>query len=100
MLLQDQGDFDGAKEYLERALAIYERILPPDDPVLVSSLTNLGSLLYALRNYSAAKDYFERALVICERILPADHPLTVFIRDTLHTILQNLGDRETRETIT
>ncbi|MCP4937229.1 MAG: tetratricopeptide repeat protein, partial [bacterium] len=43
-LLQAQGDYDGAKPYLERALAIFEKLLGSDHPYTIAVRNNLNSL--------------------------------------------------------
>ena len=42
ILLQDQGDFAGARPLYERALAIHERVLGPEHPETATSLNNLA----------------------------------------------------------
>ena len=45
MLLQDLGDLPAARAYLERALAIDERVYGPDHPEVATDVNNLGNLL-------------------------------------------------------
>jgi hypothetical protein len=46
-VLHAQGDLDGARDLLERALAIREAGLGPDDPEIAASLNNLAAVLRA-----------------------------------------------------
>jgi Tetratricopeptide repeat len=86
----------------ERALAIHEKALGPQQPVTAWSLTHLAVVLQAQRDYRRARPLSERALAIreralgsgarplCERALAMhekalgpDHPDTA---STLHTL--------------
>jgi tetratricopeptide (TPR) repeat protein len=73
LLLQDQGQLEAARPYLERSLAIWEKARGPDQP---DTATNLGLLLRDLGQLEAARPYLERALAICEKALGPDHPDT------------------------
>ena len=44
MVARDQGDYPGACAYLERALDIFERALPPTHPYIASLRENLAAL--------------------------------------------------------
>jgi CHAT domain-containing protein len=95
-LLQDQGDYGGARRYHERALAMRQALYPRDryphgHPELVSSLNNLGYLLGDQGDNGGARGYLERALAMCEslyprRRYPQGHPY-------LAIVLSNLGAR-------
>jgi transcriptional regulator with XRE-family HTH domain/Tfp pilus assembly protein PilF len=50
-----QGDFAGAKVYLERALAIREKVLGPEHPHTATSFDNLGCLLHNQCDFAGAK---------------------------------------------
>ncbi|XP_020606616.1 tetratricopeptide repeat protein 28-like [Orbicella faveolata] len=56
------GDYDKAKEYLEKALAI--RIQIADKEGEANSYGNLGPVFTSLGEYDKAKKYLEKALVI------------------------------------
>jgi hypothetical protein len=44
MVLKDLGDLDGAREALERALTIFEKVLGPDHPHAQTVRGNLAAL--------------------------------------------------------
>ncbi len=79
-----QGDYSGARERLERALAQYERVLGPEHPDTLGILQNLAITLKAQGDFAGARERYERALAARERLLGPEHP------DTLST-LQNLA---------
>jgi CHAT domain-containing protein/tetratricopeptide (TPR) repeat protein len=62
-----------ARAVCERALAIKQRILPPEDLSLVVSLENLGALHLMNRNLAEARGPLERTLDIRTRILGPVH---------------------------
>lgn len=60
----------------QRALAIRETHLGPDDPATAECLNNLAAVLYDQGDLGGARPLFERALAIRETHLSADHPDT------------------------
>jgi CHAT domain-containing protein/tetratricopeptide (TPR) repeat protein len=74
-LLQDQGDYGGARRYHERALAMTEARYPKEwfpngTAELAKSLNTLGLLLRAQGDFGGARRYHERALAIYEARYP------------------------------
>ncbi|MCP5098668.1 MAG: tetratricopeptide repeat protein, partial [Chloroflexi bacterium] len=86
------ADYDGAKLYFERALAINEKVLGAEHPATALSLNNLGALLDSQGDYDGAKPYYERALEINEKVLGAEHPDTARSLNNLGFLLQAQGD--------
>lgn len=62
-----ENKFDEAIPIAKRALEIREKLLPPTDPMVLTSLGNLGNLYNAKGDYKAAKKTFERLLVLQEQ---------------------------------
>src|ERR1044071_7314117 len=62
-----QGKFDEAIPLAKRALEIRERLLPPNDPEVLTALGNLGNLYNAKGDYGSAKKSFERLLPMQEK---------------------------------
>ncbi len=75
-LLQNMGEYEAARPYIERALAIHEQVLGATHPFTAQSLNNLGTLLQNMGEYEAARPYFQRALDIRKAVLGATHALT------------------------
>ena len=76
-LLQAQGDYGGARGYLERALAMYQALYPKHGypqghPELARSLNNLGELLQDQGSYGEARKCYERALTMRLAMYPKD----------------------------
>ena len=66
-LYQAQGDFSKAETYVNEALAIDERVLPPDHPNLASDLGALAQLYQVQGRLDEAEPLCKRALDISER---------------------------------
>ena len=68
------GDHAKALEYKLKALAIREKVLPPDHPSLATSYNNIGVTYFHLKKYPLALEYLEKALAIYKKALPPGHP--------------------------
>ena len=68
------GDHKQALEYQLKALAICERVLPPEHPDLAASYNNVGRTYGALGDHKQALEYQLKDQAICERVLPPEHP--------------------------
>ena len=62
-----EGKVDEAIPLAKRALEIRERLLPPNDPLVLTALGNLGDLYNAKGDYNGAKKSFERLLPMQEQ---------------------------------
>ena len=62
----NQGDLDGARSLFERALAIWEAHLGPDDVQVAVGLYKLAGVLHAQGDLPAAREKLERAVRIDE----------------------------------
>ncbi len=61
-----QGDLTAAREYLQRALAIREKLAPGSASV-AQTLTSLGNVAREEGNYPEARSFFERASAIQQK---------------------------------
>ncbi|PWW01457.1 CHAT domain-containing protein [Hoeflea marina] len=77
---------DDAALALESALAIQEKALPADDIMISNTLSKLGDVLLARKDFAAARPEFERALVIREAKLGPDHPQVQYLLESLSAI--------------
>ena len=68
-----RADLGRARELLERALALRERIFG-DHPDTAKAADNLASVILAQGDPAAARPHARRALALRERLLPEDHP--------------------------
>jgi CHAT domain-containing protein len=75
--LQQTGEHPKSLPYFERALAMLQRLYPPEryrngHPNLANTLNNLGMALSALGQDGKALEYFQKALAMRERLYPPD----------------------------
>ena len=80
-----------AQAELERALAIRERVLGPDDAGVAEVLQRLGEVSYERGQYAKAVEYSERALRIRERTLGPEHRRTADVLANLSTAQRAFG---------
>jgi TonB family protein len=65
--LYDEGKYNGAVPLAKRALEIREKLLPPNDIRVSTSLTSLGKIYVANKDYKLARAVFQRLLDIQEK---------------------------------
>lgn len=66
--------YQSALLFVERALAIWEKVLGPDHPDVAASLNNPASLYDSKGKYAEAEPLHRRAMAIWEKALGSDHP--------------------------
>jgi TonB family protein len=92
--LFNQQKFDEALLLAKRALQIREKLLPPTDPLVVTSLTYLGDVYVAKGDYYSAKKIFERLLPIAEERTDTTLALTL---DRLAVLYRHEGSMSKAE---
>ena len=92
LVLQDLGDYHGAKELLEKAMSSDEKNFGADHPTTAVSYSNLALVLKDLGDYHGAKELLEKAMSSAEKNFGADHPTTAVSYSNLALVLQDLGD--------
>lgn len=95
--LFNAGKYDEALPPAKRALQIREKLLPRTDAQISSSLTNLGEIYLAKKDYKAAKEVFLRLLQIQEELFGRDDPNLSFTLDrlaVLYYVAGNYNDTE------
>lgn len=90
--LYDANNFSEAIILAERALAIRERVLGPDDPTVATSLNDLGFFYYMKGDYARAEPPYLRALEIRNKIFPPEHPDVVRSLNNLAMLYADEGD--------
>jgi tetratricopeptide (TPR) repeat protein len=86
--------YNEARSLYERALAIREKELGPDDPATAGTLSDFGILLGAQGRLAEARTVAQRALAIKEKALGPDHWVTATSLNNLAIVLQQQGDLE------
>jgi tetratricopeptide (TPR) repeat protein len=95
LYLQGRAHYTAARHNFERALAIAERDLGAEQPIVAVSYNNMGSLLRDLGDLPAAKSYLERAIAINERVYGNDNLEIAQSYNNLGLLLQEMGDLPT-----
>ena len=86
------ASFAAAKELLERAIAIHERVSGYSHPKVSAVANNLGRVLTRLGDHAAAQSCFERALEIDRGIYGHDDPHTATVVNNYGLALHACGD--------
>src|SRR5262249_38519243 len=92
LALYRAGDLQAAQRWLERGLAIRERVLGPDHTDTASSLSNLGEVRWSQGELAIALALHRRSLAIRDRDLGSDHPATAISLNNVAVMLQDQGD--------
>lgn len=90
-ILAAQAKYDEALLHGQRALALRERSLRPDDPALADAHTNLGDIQQGRGEYAEAQARYERALALAEQAVGPDHPQIAVIASNLGSALREQG---------
>lgn len=88
---RDSADLPAARESLEAALALRERLLGPDSPETLATLRNLGTVYVRSRDPDRAIPTLTRAYESTSRVLGESHHLATLARQDLGTGLMSLG---------
>jgi tetratricopeptide (TPR) repeat protein len=94
IVLQDLGDYVGARTLLEKAMYSTEQNYGPDHPTTAVSYSNLALVLLDLSDYASARVLLEKAVHSAEKNFGPDHPITATSYSNLALVLKNLGQNE------
>ena len=92
--LSENGQYSAAEPLLKRALAARERVLGPEHPDTLTSVSNLAVLLKNKGDTAGAEPLYRRALAARERVLGSEHPDTLETLNNLAALLKGKGDGE------
>ena len=95
--LFNQGKYDEALPLAKRALQLREKLLPRTDGQISSSLTNLGEIYIAKKDYKQAKEIFLRLLQIQEELFGRDDPNVSYTLDRLAVLYYVAGNYDETE---
>ncbi|EPX61893.1 hypothetical protein D187_010512 [Cystobacter fuscus DSM 2262] len=91
---QRMGRYEEARQKHERALALRQKALGPEHPLVAASYNNLGIVLTELGQLEEARDSYDRALQLRRKTQGKDHPLVAQSYNNLGTVLAELGRHE------
>ena len=82
---------------IQRALAIWEKVLGPEHPDVALSLNNLALLYHAQGQYAEAQPLYQRALAILEKTMSPEHPKVAACLKNYAFLLRNMDRPEEAE---
>jgi tetratricopeptide (TPR) repeat protein len=91
-VLRQLGELPAARENLERALEIAERVRGPEHLDVAAIRSQLGDVLQELGDLAGARAQYERALGITEAALGSEHPEVGVVLYSLAGVLRALGE--------
>jgi hypothetical protein len=83
MVLDKQGDHEGALARFQIAVEIFTRAHGTEHPHTLSALDNVGHQQLALARYADAVTTYQRVLALRERALGSGHPLVAASTDNV-----------------
>jgi tetratricopeptide (TPR) repeat protein len=86
------SEYEAARDCLERALRIDQRIFGPEHPYVAIYVNNLGRALWSLGDLPGARLNFERALQIDVKAYGPENPAVAIRHHNLGNVLRALGD--------
>jgi len=95
--LYEHAQYTEAEPFLQRALAIREKVLGAEHPHTATSLNNLAELYRSQGKYEQAEPLYQRALAIYEKVLGAEHSHTTTVRENYAELLQKIKDKQEQQ---
>jgi len=96
----NKGEYDKAEPLLQRALAIREKALGPENTNVATSLSNLALLSDSRGDHDKAEPLYRRALAIREKAYGTEHPRVALTLNNLAMLNYNKGDYASAERFT
>jgi len=89
------GDLDGARRFIERALQMTLRLEGATSPSVADNRNTLASIAYVRGDLAEAERYFRENLASDERVLGREHPdLAATLNNLSHAVLDQRRFRE------
>jgi tetratricopeptide (TPR) repeat protein len=87
-----EGEYQEAIRFYEKALAIDQQSLPPNHPDLAISYNNIGMVYDNMGEYSKGLSSYEKALAIRQQSLPPNHPDLATSYNNIGIVYNNMDD--------
>ncbi|KAK6356073.1 hypothetical protein TWF718_000447 [Orbilia javanica] len=90
-VFDNQGKYDEAMQWYERALAGTKKVLGEDHPSTFDTVNNIALVFKNQGKYDEAMQWYERALAGTEKALGEDHPSTLITVNNIALVFFNQG---------
>jgi tetratricopeptide (TPR) repeat protein len=94
LALQDIGEYEQAREILQKAIILNMKNFGPNHPSTAVRYSNLATVLTNLGEYAKARELLQISIIIDEKNFGQDHPATARRYSNLAAVLQDLGEYE------
>ena len=94
IIYRNLGEYERARDLLEKALSTDEKNFGPDHPNVTVRQSNLALVHMNLGEYERARDLLEKALSSAEKNFGPDHPDVAVRQSNLANVYRNLGEYE------
>jgi tetratricopeptide (TPR) repeat protein len=95
----NQGRYAESETIHRKALAVYRRVLRPDDPRILTTSSNLALAMKHQGKNAKAMAIYRDVLPVQRRVLGPDHPDTLLMASNMAAALDAQGKRVEAETI-
>jgi serine/threonine-protein kinase len=92
LALARMGQLEEGRACEERAVALGEKALGADHPLMATVQNNLGIVRYRMKDWPGAIEAYSRALSIREKAIGPNHPLTASSLNNLCGVWADTGD--------
>jgi serine/threonine-protein kinase len=92
LALARMGQLEEGRACEERAVALGEKVLGADHPLMATVQNNLGIVRYRMKDWPGAIEAYSRALSIREKAIGPSHPLTASSLNNLCGAWADTGD--------
>jgi len=89
-IYHEQGEYQQAHEWFEKAIAIVQ--IHPENEITVTIYNNLAGLYSHQNKYESALAYYEKSLMLCKSILGKEHPDVAITLNNIGSVYLNRGD--------
>jgi tetratricopeptide (TPR) repeat protein len=91
LIKYQQGEYQEAITFDEKALEIYKKTLPPNHPDLAKFYNNIGLVYDNVGDYLKALSSHEKALEIEQQSLPPNHPDLAMSYNNIGNVYESMG---------
>jgi tetratricopeptide (TPR) repeat protein len=88
----NQGEYEKAIKFHEKAIEIYQKTLPPNHPDLATTYNNIGLVYNSMGDYPKALSSHEKALAIRQQSLSPSHPDLAASYNNIAMVYHSMGD--------